>query len=219
METRRRLSADGRPLHEVVAGRIRADIIAGEFEPGDRLAEERLAKQYSVSRNPIREAIRRLESEGFVEVLPNRGATVGRMTVERARELLQVRSALETLVVRLAATERNEEQLAELGRIVADGQAAVADGRYEDLAELNSRFHALLSESSGNHTLRSIICQLQDKIAWVYVSKLDARAEDSWAEHEAMLAAIEDGDADRAVGLMAGHIANAEAAYEVRHRD
>ncbi len=219
METRRRLSEDGRPLNEVVAGLIRADIITGRFAPGDRLAEERLAKQYSMSRNPIREAIRRLESEGFVEVLPNRGATVSRMTVERARELLQVRSALETLVVRLAATERTDAQLAALDRIVSDGQAAVADGRYEDLADLNSQFHALLADASTNHTLTTIISQLQDKIAWVYVSKLDARAEDSWAEHEAMLDAIRARDAELAVGLMAGHIANAEAAYEVRHPD
>lgn len=218
METRRRLSADGKPLHEVVAGRIRADIIGGHFEPGDRLTEERLASRYSVSRNPIREAIRRLESEGFVEALPNRGATVSQLSAQRASELLQVRSALETLVVSLAASRRDDSHIEQLRDVLAEGHRAVAGGSYDELADLNSRFHALLADASANLTLTTIIAQLRDKIAWVYVSELDARAEDSWAEHAAMLEAIEASDPERAVALMADHIANAEAAYVVRHQ-
>ncbi|MGY6500651.1 MAG: GntR family transcriptional regulator [Acidimicrobiales bacterium] len=217
MEARRRLTEEGRTLNEVVAAAIRADIITGRYAPGDRLAEERLATEHSVSRNPIREAIRRLESEGFVEVLPNRGATVGRVDERQAQELLQVRSALETLVIGLAAHNRTDEHLSALRSIVAAGCSAAAEDRLEELAELNAQFHATLAAASGNSTLAGIIRQLRDKIAWVYASKITVRAEDSWSEHAAMLDALEAGDEERVVELMRMHIANAETAYEVRH--
>lgn len=218
MQQRRRPSPDGRPLNEVVADAIRAGIITGRYRPGDRLGEERLAAEYEVSRNPIREAIRRLESEGFVRVLPNRGATVGHLSDEQARELLQVRSALETLIVRLAAERRDAGRLAELRAIVAEGRAAAGAGRFEVLSAMNGRFHAELAAASGNATLAEMMAQLRDKIAWIYASEIERRATDSWAEHAELVAAIERGDVEGAGELMARHISNAEHAYVLRHQ-
>jgi DNA-binding GntR family transcriptional regulator len=214
---RRKLSVDGRPLNEVVCDAIRADIISGMLAPGLRLAEERLAQEYSVSRNPIREAIRRLESEGFVIVLPNRGATVARMDDDKAQELLQVRAALETVAVRLATERADPEVLAELRAIVASGRAAIERDDSAVLPELNSQFHTCLASASGNATLAGMIAQLRDKLTWVYATDLATRAEDSWDEHGEIVETIAAGDPVAAAARMEAHITNAEHAYVLRH--
>jgi DNA-binding GntR family transcriptional regulator len=217
VQQRRKLSEDGRTLNQVMTETIRRDIIAGRYKPGDRLGEERLAKDYAVSRNPVREAIRRLESEGFVAVLPNHGAKVCRMSDEQARELLQVRSALEILTVRLVVQRRDLERVRALRAIVAEGQAASAAGHLQNLSELNGRFHAELAAASGNATLAGMQAQMRDKIAWIYVSELATRAPASWEEHARIVDAIEAGAEAEAGRLMECHIDNTERAYVLRH--
>src|SRR3569833_1070557 len=96
------LGAQHLPLRDVVTAELRRLILQGELLPGERLVEDRLAERLGVSRNPVREAIRVLAAEGFVEVTPRRGAAVSRLSPEEAEELFDVRMALEGLSARLS---------------------------------------------------------------------------------------------------------------------
>ncbi|UGT56578.1 GntR family transcriptional regulator [Nocardia asteroides] len=197
---------------------IRDDIIRGDFVSGQRLTEDTLAERYGVSRVPVREALRTLEAEGFASSRPYAGTFVAELTEAEAADLLEIRALLEPLCASRAATRRSPEQLGRLKELTSLGQEAVRDGRLDELARLNSRFHEVLAEASGSALLTQLITQLSWKIAWVYAVELPRRAEDSWHEHEQICAALEAGDADRARAVVAEHIAHAESAYRLRSR-
>ncbi|GGK40097.1 GntR family transcriptional regulator [Nocardia camponoti] len=195
---------------------IRDDIIRGDFTSGQRLTEDTLAERYGVSRVPVREALRTLEAEGFASSRPYAGTFVAELTEVEAADLLEIRALLEPLCASRAATRRTPEQLGRLKELTSLGQEAVRDGRLDELARLNSRFHEVLAEASGSALLTQLITQLSWKIAWVYAVELPRRAEDSWHEHEQICAALEAGDADRARAVVAEHIAHADSAYRLR---
>ncbi|MEU5881982.1 GntR family transcriptional regulator [Spirillospora sp. NPDC047279] len=197
---------------------IRDDIIRRVFEPGRRLTEESLAARYGVSRVPVREALRTLEAEGFVHSRKYVGTFVAELSETEAADLLEIRGLLEPLCASRAAARRTPEQLGRLKELVALGLDAVADGRLEELARLNSRFHEVLAEASGSTLLSQLIDQLSQKIAWVYSVELPRRAHDSWQEHVEICAALEAGDPERAHAAVTRHISHAEAAYLFRDR-
>ncbi|WP_280220573.1 GntR family transcriptional regulator [Nocardia neocaledoniensis] len=197
---------------------IRDDIIRGDFVSGQRLTEDTLAERYGVSRVPVREALRTLEAEGFASSRPYAGTFVAELTEAEAADLLEIRALLEPLCASRAATRRSPEQLGRLKELTSLGQEAVRDGRLDELARLNSRFHEVLAEASGSALLTQLITQLSWKIAWVYAVELPRRAEDSWDEHEQICAALAAGDAERARAVVAEHIAHAESAYRLRGR-
>ncbi|MEV6213285.1 GntR family transcriptional regulator [Nocardia sp. NPDC051833] len=197
---------------------IRDDIIRGDFVSGQRLTEDTLAERYGVSRVPVREALRTLEAEGFATSRPYAGTFVAELTEAEAADLLEIRALLEPLCASRAATRRSPEQLGRLKELTSLGQEAVRDGRLDELARLNSRFHEVLAEASGSALLTQLITQLSWKIAWVYAVELPRRAEDSWHEHEQICAALEAGDAERARAVVAEHIAHADSAYRLRNR-
>ncbi|GEM32962.1 transcriptional regulator [Nocardia neocaledoniensis NBRC 108232] len=197
---------------------IRDDIIRGDFVSGQRLTEDTLAERYGVSRVPVREALRTLEAEGFASSRPYAGTFVAELTEAEAADLLEIRALLEPLCASRAATRRSPEQLGRLKELTSLGQEAVRDGRLDELARLNSRFHEVLAEASGSALLTQLITQLSWKIAWVYAVELPRRAEDSWHEHEQICAALAAGDAERARAVVAEHIAHAESAYRLRGR-
>ncbi|WP_206045684.1 GntR family transcriptional regulator [Nocardia mangyaensis] len=197
---------------------LRDDIIRGDFVSGQRLTEDTLAERYGVSRVPVREALRTLEAEGFASSRPYAGTFVAELTEAEAADLLEIRALLEPLCASRAATRRSPEQLGRLKELTSLGQAAVRDGRLDELARLNSRFHEVLAEASGSALLAQLITQLSWKIAWVYAVELPRRAEDSWDEHEQICAALEAGDAERAHTVVAEHIAHAASAYRLRQR-
>lgn len=197
---------------------IRDDIIRGDFVSGQRLTEDTLAERYGVSRVPVREALRTLEAEGFAFSRPYAGTFVAELTEAEAADLLEIRALLEPLCASRAATRRSPEQLGRLKELTSLGQEAVRDGRLDELARLNSRFHEVLAEASGSALLTQLITQLSWKIAWVYAVELPRRAEDSWAEHARICAALEAGDAAAAQAVVAEHIAHAASAYRLRSR-
>lgn len=186
-------------LADMVTQQVRADIVAGEWHPGERLLEVRLANIYGVSRVPVREALRRLEAEGFLSVLPNRGATVNSLTSKEALELLSVRASLERLAAREAATNRTEADLEELRWVVAAAKPMLATGDAEGLAALNTRFHQALFAASKNGTAGALVAPLWAKITWSYSVRVGPkRSRQSWAEHARLAQHIENGDADAA---------------------
>jgi DNA-binding GntR family transcriptional regulator len=209
----RSVGQNHQPLREVVQDAIRAAIVAGRYPPGDRLLEDRIAHELDVSRNPVREALQALTTEGFVVIEPRRGARVATISRQRAADLFEVREALEGLAARLAATRRTPEQLDKLQALVAQGTALVAAGRLTELPDLNTRFHVALHAAADNTMLAETLGRLSPVITWVYARRIAARSRDSWTEHEAIVAAIADGDADAAGTLACGHIAAARRAY------
>src|SRR5579872_2208552 len=135
--SRPRLGDDHPSLHRRVVAELRQSILTGQLKPGERLVEERLAEELGVSRNPVREAIRALASEGLVEVKARRGASVLKMTEQEARETIEVRALLEGHNARLAARRQDNEIIKRIAQVLKKGTRAVAAGRFDQLAELN----------------------------------------------------------------------------------
>jgi DNA-binding GntR family transcriptional regulator len=204
-----RLGALHSPLRDKVAQEIRAAILAGHFKPGDRLVEDRLAEEFGVSRNPIREAIRTLASEGLIEVTARRGAVVASLTAQEAEELLEVRATLEGANARLAARRHDRAVLARLSDILARGTEAIEGGRLTELPKLNDDFHAHLAEAGRNRVLADLMRTLRDRTAPLFRGVGLEFARDSWAEHAGILRAVIAGDAELASLLAYRHVINA----------
>ncbi|GAA3079602.1 GntR family transcriptional regulator [Streptomyces roseofulvus] len=188
---------------------IRDDIVSGVFERGSRLTEEQLARRYGVSRVPVREALRTLESEGFVVSRRHAGAHVAEPTDQEAADLLDVRALLEPLGAARAAQRRTDAHLKVLRGLVRLGQERARRGQGEDLRALGGWFHETLAQASGSPALAVLLTQLRHKIAWMYTVDQPDRPVDAWAEHGAIVDAIARGDAERARALTALHAEHA----------
>ncbi|MBM9507223.1 GntR family transcriptional regulator [Actinacidiphila acididurans] len=207
----RRISA------QVVCTAIRDDIVGGFFPPGTRLTEELLAQRYGVSRVPVREALRTLESEGFVRTRRHAGASVAEPTEQEAADLLEIRGLLEPLGAARAAQRRSEAHLKVLRGLVRLGQERAVQGQLSDLPSLSGWFHETLAQASGSPTLAALLTQLRHKIAWVYGDAAGARAGESWDEHAAITDAVARGDAERARRLAAVHVERGTAVRILKH--
>ncbi|MEI5034829.1 GntR family transcriptional regulator [Streptomyces sp. CA-278952] len=203
------------PAHSVCTA-IRDDIVSGVHERGSRLTEELLARRYGVSRVPVREALRTLESEGFVVTRRHAGACVAEPTAQEAADLLEVRMLLEPLGAARAAQRRTEAHLKVLRGLVRLGQERARRGEGEDLRSLAGWFHETLAQASGSPGLIALLTQLRHKIAWMYAVEQPARPVDSWAERGAILDAVARGDAERARALTAQYAERAIGAHRLR---
>lgn len=205
---------------------IRRDIIVGTLQPGTRITEASLSATHGVSRVPVREALRALEAEGFVESRANVGSRVAAIPVDDADDLFAVREALEVATARRAATRAAAlfsasapppDEWWRIRRILAgildDGDAAVERGELERLPELNNRFHLGIADLSGSSSLGVLLRQLSGKIEWLYASDEHSRGKRLWPEHRVILAAIDAGDADRAGELMEWHVRQSRIGY------
>lgn len=201
---------------QAVCTAIRDDIISGFFAPGSRLTEEQLAKRYGVSRVPVREALRTLESEGFVQTRRHAGASVAEPTEQEAADLLDIRGLLEPLGAARAAQRRTEAHVKVLRGLVRLGQERSLQRQLSDLPALDGWFHETLAQASGSPTLVALLTQLRHKIAWVYAVDTPGRAVESWEEHGAIVDAVARGDAERARRLMAAHVERATPAHRLR---
>ncbi|MFZ3494206.1 GntR family transcriptional regulator [Streptomyces sp. 5.8] len=205
------------PAHTVCTA-IRDDIVSGVFGPGGRLTEEVLARRYGVSRVPVREALRTLESEGFVTTRRHAGACVAEPTEQEAADLLELRMLLEPLAAARAARRRSEAHLKVLRGLVRLGQERARRGQGEDLRSLGGWFHETLSQASGSPGLIALLTQMRHKVAWMYVVESPVRPVESWAEHGAIVDAVARGDAERARALTALHVDRAAGAHRLRVR-
>ncbi|MET9348327.1 GntR family transcriptional regulator [Streptomyces termitum] len=184
---------------------IRDDIVSGVFERGGRLTEDQLARRYGVSRVPVREALRTLESEGFVVSRRHAGAQVAEPTDGEAADLLDARALLEPLAAARAAQRRTDAHLKVLRGLVRLGRERARRGQGEDLRALGGWFHETLAQASGSPALATLLTQLRHKIAWMYVVEPPERPADVWAEYGAIVDALARGDAERARALTALH--------------
>jgi len=197
------IGADHRPLRDKVVAELRRRIIECDYEPGHRLTEDRLADDFGVSRNPVREAIRVLEREGFLVAHPRRGAVVASISLQDIENVFDVRLSLEVLAAQLAAQRIDPAGAAVLHRIIADANAA---STVSELATLNSAFHGEICRLSGNTLLVGILDSLHDRLQWIYRQSAVRRAPDSWTEHEALAVAISAGDEEAAAHAAHTHV-------------
>ena len=203
------IGAEHRPLRDKVVEELRRRIIECDYAPGHRLTEDRLADDFGVSRNPVREAIRVLEREGFLVAQPRRGAVVASVSAQDVEELFDVRLSLEVLAAQQAAQRVDARGAALLRGLVADATAATT---VTDLATLNSMFHAEICRLSGNALLIGIMESLRDRLEWIYRQSAVERAPHSWTEHEALATAIAAGDAEAAAHAAHTHVLAAREA-------
>ena len=152
------------PLRDVVFKTLRQAILRGELKPGERLMEIKLANKLGVSRTPIREAIRKLELEGLVLMIPRRGAEVAEITEKSLNDVLEVRMALENLSIENACARMTEEQLDELWKAARNFEDTMAEGNLVRLAEADVAFHEVIYKSSDNRRLNQVLNNLREQI-------------------------------------------------------
>jgi DNA-binding GntR family transcriptional regulator len=201
------------PLRSLVCDELRRQVITGELPPGTRLVEDRLAASLGVSRNPVREALQTLAGEGFVSILPRRGAVVADITTGQAEELFDVRMALESLAARLAARNADAAALARLRAVLERARVATEAGALDVLAACNTEFHQLVVAAGGNDYLTLLVAPMARRVQWVFRASAASRAPHSWTEHEGLLHAICDRDEEYAAVLASAHVAAARASY------
>jgi DNA-binding GntR family transcriptional regulator len=189
-------------LRDVVAREVRNGIISGGLAPGERLREEALALKHGVSRVPAREALHLLAQEGFVDIVPRRGARVAFPSAKRTRELMVVREDLEQLAARLAARRRGGDEADDLRRVLSQGTAAAAERNYDGVPELIERFHDVIGIASGNTELIRMLRSIRSQVRWIFEVDLDVRSDISWHHHRAIAEAVLAGDEEAAVEHM-----------------
>lgn len=193
------------PLRQAVYDALAELIANGSLKPGQHLVESDLADLLGVSRQPIREALQRLQGDGWVELRPAHGAFVHTPTPEEVAQLLGVRSALEAYSAHGAALRATREDVARLRELQEAGVSALASDNERALVEANAEFHQCIVTISGNKVLAGLISQVERRVRWYYTPIARPRGKEAWNEHAGLVAAIADGDAERAEQLMRKH--------------
>ncbi len=200
------------PLRDVVFNTLRQAILRGELKPGERLMEIKLADKLGVSRTPIREAIRKLELEGLVLMIPRRGAVVAEITEKSLRDVLEVRKALEELSVELACDRITEEDIEKLKVAAKAFEATLQSGDVTEYAEADVRFHDIIYFATENQRLIQLLYNLREQMYRYRVEYLKRKEahETLLAEHNHIIECLERRDKEGARKAICTHIANQE---------
>nr|WP_277999002.1 GntR family transcriptional regulator [Moorella sulfitireducens] len=201
-----------KPLREIVFEALREAIINGQLKAGERLMEVQLAEEMGVSRTPVREAIRKLELEGFIVMVPRKGAYVADLSTKDIADVFEIRSALESLAAGLACERITEEELDELERLLIKVADCVAAKDLETLVEIDTQFHEVLYRASRNDRLVQIINNLREQIQRFRTTSLGTpgRMPEALEEHKQLVEAITARNVELARRLAQEHIENAE---------
>lgn len=200
------------PLRDVVFNTLRRAILRGELKPGERLMEIQLADKLGVSRTPIREAIRKLELEGLVLMIPRRGAEVAEITEKNLRDVLEVRKALEELCVELCCERITEEDIEKLKEAAKEFEEILKEDNITDIAEADVKFHDIIYFATDNQRLIQLLYNLREQMYRYRVEYLKRKEVHPilLAEHEYIIQCIENHDKVHAMEAIATHIMNQE---------
>ncbi|WP_030856297.1 GntR family transcriptional regulator [Streptomyces sp. NRRL S-37] len=204
------------PLRDRVYEALLELITTRALRPGQHLVESELAGHLGVSRQPVREALQRLNTEGWVDLRPAQGAFVHEPTEEEADQLLTVRTLLEAEAARLAASNADAEGVAALEEILAEGLKAVDADDVDTAVALNARFHAKIMELAGNAVLAELAAQVDRRVRWYYTPVARQRGGQSWVEHRELIAAVAAHDEQLATRLMREHTEHTRRSYHAR---
>jgi len=197
-------------LRHLIAERLRAAILENEFEPGDWLRQEQLARQFGVSQTPVREALQDLVGEGVVERVPYRGIRVIEFTLTDLRDLYACRAFMEGLAAQHAAQHITPSEIAELRRIVDEMATVFSRKKWNEYRELNRQFHQGIYASSRHPFLIRALNQLWMAYPTMMLSNFPGpirkRRTLNTREHLAIIAALERRNAERAERLLRAHI-------------
>jgi DNA-binding GntR family transcriptional regulator len=206
------------PLRERVYEALLELITTRALGPGQHLVESELAQHLGVSRQPVREALQRLNTDGWVDLRPAQGAFVHEPTEDEADQLLTVRTLLEAEAARLAALSADSEGVKHLEELCERGERAVARDEVEAVVEANAAFHAAVMQLAGNLVLTELSRQVDRRVRWYYTPVARSRGAQSWIEHRELIAAIADGDGQRATTVMREHTEHTRRSYHERER-
>ncbi len=190
-------------------------IVTRELKPGEHLVESELARDLGVSRQPVREALQHLQTEGWVDLRPGHGAFVHVPTDEEADQLLAVRAILESESARLAAKHATAEHMKELRALQRAGEDAVAADDQAAMVTANTALHAHVVSMSGNLVLADLITSVARRVRWYYWPIARSRGKAAWDEHAGIIDAIEEKNSRRAATQMRQH---AEQTREIYHQ-
>lgn len=205
-----------RTAQDSVLAAVREDILTGVLAPGDQLVQEALADRYGVSRVPLREALKMLESEGQVVNHPHRGYFVAELSVADLREVYYLRALLEQAALRAAVPALEDDDIDEIASLCDEVDAAASAGDVIVMAEANRRFHFAIYDAAGMPRLSRLLRQLwdaTDAYRSLYYQGSGNRVRVQ-SEHAAMLAALRRRDADAVISLHDDHRAHSVAAVE-----
>ncbi|RHP52787.1 GntR family transcriptional regulator [Clostridiaceae bacterium AF31-3BH] len=201
-------SRDKYSLRGKVFESIREDILSGRYEQNTELKETAIGAELGVSRTPVREALRQLELEGLVTIIPNRGAYVNMITAKDVQDIYVIRSMLEGLCARWATEHITQEQLDNLEETLCLTEYHTEKKNYDKLYELDSLFHEQLYEAGGSRILNHVLSDFHDYVKMVRKATIStsSRSVKSTEEHRAIFEAIRDKDADKAEALAKEHV-------------
>ncbi len=200
------------PLREVVCETLRDAVRRGVLKPGERLMEIQLAEELGVSRTPVREAIRKLEMEGYVIMMPRRGTYIADLSIRDINEVFEIRTSLESLASGLAAERITEDELEKLQRLLVEIGAHIKSGDMESIVRTDTEFHDLLYQASRNSRLVGIISNLREQLTRFRTTSMSfpGRLKATLEEHRNIVEAIAQGDEKAARKAAEHHMEKSE---------
>ena len=200
------------PLRDVVFKTLRQGILTGELKPGERLMEIHLANKLGVSRTPIREAIRKLELEGLVTMIPRRGAEVAQITEKSMKDVLEVRKVLDRLSVELACERITQEEKNQLKEACLAFEEAVEGGDFATIAKADVVLHDLIVAATRNMRLSQMVNNLAEQMYRYRFEYIKDKSQHKRlvAEHEVIYQGIAEGNIAKALAAIEEHIDNQE---------
>jgi len=201
------------PLRQAVYDAIVDLIVQGTLQRGQHLVENELAEYLGVSRQPVREALQRLQTDGWIDLRPAQGAFVHTPSEDEVDQLLGVRTVLETYAARLAAENATPEDVNRLWELQQDGLNALAANDSEGLVAANAALHAHINTIAGNTVLARHIGLVERRWRWYYLPIAQPRGQSAWTEHAELIKAIAAGDADLASDIMNRHTDRTRQVY------
>lgn len=203
-----------RSLGDIVYESLRDAIINQILKPGERLMENELAEEMGVSRTPVREAIRKLESEGYVVMLPRKGAYVAGLSIRDINNLFEIRSTLETLAGELAASRATQEEIEEMERNLVMEACHYESSDVLNTIEVDTRFHELIYKASKNNRLQNMLRDLRDQVQRFRTTTLAVPGRMKFAldEHRRIVEALAARNVQETKTAIREHIESAENA-------
>lgn len=204
------MGEDNYSLSSRVFHTIRENILSGKYATNEELKEKTIGEELGVSRTPVREALRQLELEGLVTIIPNKGAYVVGISQKDIHDIYEIRSRLEGLCARWAADQITKEQLDELEENIYLSDFHSSKGNSEQVVELDNKFHEILYNASGSKELRHVLLDFHHYVQRVRKITLAVpdRAVQSNEEHRKIVEALKKHDADQAEKLANEHMMN-----------
>lgn len=201
-----------RPLGDIVYEALRDAIISQVLKPGERLMETELAEEMGVSRTPVREAMRKLELESYIVMIPRKGAYVAGLSIRDINNLFEIRGALESLAAGLAAARATQEEIEAMERNLVMEATHFKSSDVINTIEVDTNFHELIYKASKNIRLQNMIKDLRDQIQRFRTTSLavPGRMKFALAEHRRIVEAIADGNVQEAKQVTKEHIESAE---------